>query len=413
MAHESNIGRDDLRPSADVHEFPITRAMPSILFLDDEQPILSSFRSLFRKDRYALHFFSSGVHAMEFLERNTVDVIISDLRMPEMNGIEFLTKARVLCPQAASVMVSGYENKQVVLDALSNGLAQHYILKPWDDAAIKTLVLEALAKQQSMQAQRVQEVISTFRSLPAPPKFHNRLLAVIARENVPQKELVAEIEHHPAFAARLLRVANSVYFAARNPISTVRDAVAFIGINYVASLGLGLEAFDAANATQDPKTEALLEDLWTSSLRRASLARTMAEKWSGFQEPQLAYVAALLQDVGYVLRLTKQPEEYLRMLDLIAQHGVSAYEADLKTFTVPHDAVGAALLEYWNFPKTIIESVAKHHSLIDDSVLCQILQVAQVLDAGDPRVPHDPVLDPLITHWSHSTHIRCKPISFA
>ncbi len=385
-----------------------TRSTPSILFLDDELPILSSFRSLFRKDGYVLHFYSAGAEALAFLERNTVDVIISDLRMPDMNGIEFLGKARILCPQAACVMVSGFENKQVVLDALSNGLAQHYILKPWDDAGIKALVGEALAQQQSMCAHHMRELISSFGSLPAPPKFHNRLLDVIAKEDVSQKELVDEIEQHPAFAARLLRVANSVYFAARNQISTVSDAVTFIGINYVSSLGLGLEAFHNPTVNGNNKITLLLEDLWSASLRRAALARMMAEKWIGFGEPQLAHVAALLQDVGYVLRLTKQTEAYLAMLDLVSKQDFALYEAELKTFTVAHDAVGAALLEFWNFPKSIVEAVARHHGFAYDDALSQILQIAQILETRDTRLPHDPVLDPLIEHWSKSLHISIE-----
>ena len=105
---------------------PHKKIMPSLIIVDDEEAILRSFKSLFRRDGYNMNFFTSGYEALTFLEKNEVDVIISDMRMPEINGTELLSRSIKTNPNAIRIIVSGYEEKSIILDALSEGLAKHY-----------------------------------------------------------------------------------------------------------------------------------------------------------------------------------------------------------------------------------------------------------------------------------------------
>lgn len=112
-------------PSAESITSASLPSSTSVLFLDDEEGILASLRSLFRSEGYTLNFFRSGKEALSFLRENTVDVIITDMRMPEMSGVEFLNAASSICPEAIRVMLSGFEDKGVVIDSLTRGFAQH------------------------------------------------------------------------------------------------------------------------------------------------------------------------------------------------------------------------------------------------------------------------------------------------
>ena len=81
---------------------------PSILFVDDEEPILSSLKSLFRKEAYNLFTFTNGKDAVEFIKHHPIDIIVSDMRMPELSGIEFLNQASNISPESVRIMLSGY-----------------------------------------------------------------------------------------------------------------------------------------------------------------------------------------------------------------------------------------------------------------------------------------------------------------
>lgn len=108
-----------------------------ILFLDDETNILNTMKRLLRNEPYELSFFTEGVQALDFLKDNWVSVIVSDMRMPKMNGVEFLKKAHSLCPDSVKIILSGYGDIEDILKAVNHGKVDSFIQKPWNDEALK------------------------------------------------------------------------------------------------------------------------------------------------------------------------------------------------------------------------------------------------------------------------------------
>jgi HD-like signal output (HDOD) protein/CheY-like chemotaxis protein len=373
--------------------------MKSILFLDDEEAILASLRSLFRRGDYAIRFASDGLDALRFLEREKVDVIVSDMRMPGISGIEFLNRASDICPAATRIMLSGFEDKTIILNALSKGLAHHYVLKPWDDMAFKALIKSVISQQLNPRELRLKELLGTFNTLPSPPKFHTRLRSLLTSDRDSLGDIVGEIEKIPALVAKVIRVSNSVYFGTRRTVTTVREAVVFIGTEYIAGLVMAIEAFQNICEGLNAESGRHIEELWNSSLRRATIAKAIAERWPASGDPSMMYVASLLQDIGFVVRMCTDPAKYKNFLNLCTAKGLTTCEADLRTFSVSHEKVGAALLDFWNFPHSIVEGVLNHHGKAGDNVLTTIIQLADALDSPDPSVPHDPLIDPLIDEW--------------
>ncbi len=119
----------------------------SVVFVDDEEAILASLRSLFRHEGYTLHLFTRAAEALEFLAKNSVDVVVSDMRMPEITGVEFLNLVSGQQPEAIRMILSGYEDKAIAVEALARGLAQQFIMKPWNDQALRTLLSESIKKK--------------------------------------------------------------------------------------------------------------------------------------------------------------------------------------------------------------------------------------------------------------------------
>jgi HD-like signal output (HDOD) protein len=385
-------------------EVPTTREgeqpRPSLLLVDDEQPILAALRSILRREGYTLHTFSSAKEALRFLTAEPVDIIISDMRMPDMTGVEFLTQASAILPMATRIILSASEDKQIVIEAVAGGLAQHYVLKPWDDSSLRTLLRNVLFVNKEVIESNLQSILPSVRDLPTAPAFSEKLQGLLASGASTLGDIAEEISRHPAVVARVLKIANSVHFATRKPIVSIQDAIMFIGTEQISILVLGIDSFESVARNMDPKHRDRVESIWSTSLQRAIFARRIAASRTEIKSDNAIYVACLLLDIGIVLRVCNQPRRFDAYLHLVEDDNVFPYEAERRIFGKTHDIVGKALLDYWNIPSSIGEIVAHHHSLTNGDPSLEIVQIADILSSqGEPPAPHDPSIMSLVDEW--------------
>ncbi len=125
----------------------------TILFVDDEENILRSLRRLFRQEDYQILAALSGKEGLELLATQDIDLIISDMRMPEMDGAEFLEKAATQWPDTIRILLTGFSDIKSTVAAINQGKILRYIQKPWEDNDIKFTVAQAL-KQKQLERER-------------------------------------------------------------------------------------------------------------------------------------------------------------------------------------------------------------------------------------------------------------------
>lgn len=143
--------------------------LPKILVVDDEAGILSAMQRLFHDDPYDVLTSSCGQFALDLLqESGPVQLIISDYRMPGMNGVEFLQQVMKRWPDTRRVILSGFPDSDVLLAALNEGRVHRFLVKPWDNDAIKCVVEELLAEY---------EMLVNFRQSAEELALSNRLLS--------------------------------------------------------------------------------------------------------------------------------------------------------------------------------------------------------------------------------------------
>jgi FixJ family two-component response regulator len=162
----------------------------TLLLVDDEQNILSALTRLFRREDYCILRANSGVEALEMLKTNAVGVIISDQRMPEMTGVELLSKVKELYPDVVRIMLSGYTDLKSVTDAINEGAIYKFLTKPWDDDLLKENVRVAF---------RHYELVSENERLNRELQKANEELSRINLQlaaDVDQTTRVANINHH-------------------------------------------------------------------------------------------------------------------------------------------------------------------------------------------------------------------------
>ncbi|HNH24651.1 MAG TPA: response regulator, partial [Accumulibacter sp.] len=114
-----------------------------VLLVDDEPNVLAALRRLLRRDGYRVLTAESAETALVTLARETVHVIVSDQRMPSMDGIEFFSRIRILHPETVRLVLSGIAEVGVLTDAINKGAIYKYLNKPWDDGHFLSEIRDA------------------------------------------------------------------------------------------------------------------------------------------------------------------------------------------------------------------------------------------------------------------------------
>jgi response regulator RpfG family c-di-GMP phosphodiesterase len=147
----------------------------AVLCVDDEQNIVSSLRRIFRQHSFRVLTATSGAEALGLLEREPVDVVISDMRMPEMDGAQFLEQVRNRWPDTVRLLLTGYADMEATIGAINRGEIYRYIAKPWNDDDVVTTVRRGLERKTL-------------------ERENKRLEALIQRQNAKLRDLNASLE---------------------------------------------------------------------------------------------------------------------------------------------------------------------------------------------------------------------------
>jgi Response regulator containing CheY-like receiver, AAA-type ATPase, and DNA-binding domains len=132
----------------------------ALLFVDDEPNILSALKRLFRPLGYRIFTAEGGAAGLAILARERMDLVISDMRMPEMNGAQFLEKVRQQWPDTVRILLTGYAEIGATIDAINKGEIFRYISKPWEDSDIILIVKHALERRDLERRNQVLEELT-------------------------------------------------------------------------------------------------------------------------------------------------------------------------------------------------------------------------------------------------------------
>jgi HD-like signal output (HDOD) protein len=374
--------------------------MPSVMFVAESIETRQYLRELFRREKYHLRFYSRTEFAIENFKKVPVDLLVLVPEEQLESHLDFVKKVQESRPDIRIIMVLSQENEPKVIEALANGKIHKVLIQPVPNDLLKSVVDEMVQLHYNLRFEAMEKKLASFRSIPAPSRFQDRMRQLLIKRDRSMRELVTEIEKNPALVAKVLQVANSVHFWTRVPITTVWDSVILIGTQNIASLITAIEIFDAFGKHTSPEVKAYYELVWNKALTRANIASRIATEWEEMKDPQIAYVTALLQDIGLLIRLVNEPDRYREMMHRSYTNHISMAEAELQIFTHCHTDIGAFMLQLWNFPREIVFAVAHHHGFAYDDPLTQTIQMADILSSSDPALPHDPAIDPFLDIWT-------------
>lgn len=208
--------------------------MPIVLFVDDEPNILKTLRRLFMDEEYDIHTAGNGREALTLIENGLRPaLIISDQRMPEMGGAEFLALASELLPDSIRMVLTGYADINAAVSAINQGGIYRYILKPWNDDDLKLTVREAMRHYHLVAQNRAltQELAEKNRIL---SHMNEQLEAMVTTRTQELHQKVRELEGRDTIQQYLLRV-HPLDELLRTVLSVVVDVCGLAGAAYFAS----------------------------------------------------------------------------------------------------------------------------------------------------------------------------------
>lgn len=356
---------------------------PSILFVDDEQHILDSLRLSLRnlRSEWDMTFVTEGRNALKMFDNKPFDVVVTDLRMPEIDGAELLREIRRKRPTTARIILSGYSDNEVALKNIC--LANEYLCKPCRTQDLTRAIRRALVLHGFIDNSRLKDIIAKIDNIPALPNSYNELNEALLDTNVSTKRIGEIICKEMALAATVIRIANSPFFGFHSSVSNINQAITILGVQTLRTISISTHLFSSFKDVYHSSFSVKM--LWDHSIRVAGFAKKIAEnECLNSSERDNCIIAGMLHDIGKLVLGTKLPEQFCRVIDKVNLEDCPLHDAEKDILGTTHAEIGAYLLGQWGFNHEQMGAVRWHQIMEPEcglNVTSQlIVHVANVLD---------------------------------
>ena len=331
-----------------------------ILFVDDEAMLLEMYRLVFEseQDRWDIQFAPGAKEALEMMEKEPFDVIVSDMRMPGMSGADLFQEVMKKYPKSSRLIMSGYADQEQIAKCI--GATHQFIAKPFDIKLLKSTIWRVCALDGWLLDERLRTVVAQLYSVPSLPSLYFRIMDALNSPDAGVDTIGAIVAKDPAMTAKILQLVNSAFFGIARKVSNAMEAVQYLGVGRVRSLVLSLHVFSCFDKLKIPNFS--IERVWGHSMATGMLAQKIARaERADRNDLDEAYVAGMLHDIGKVMLASSFADQYASAASLSAERKIPMIEAEKEIFGVSHAEVGAYLLGLWGLPISIVEAVALHH----------------------------------------------------
>ncbi|HEY2249569.1 MAG TPA: response regulator [Planctomycetaceae bacterium] len=334
--------------------------MRRVLFVDDERSVLDGLSRMLRSARqeWTMEFAASGLEALDRLGQAHFDVVVTDMRMPGMDGAELLGHVRDRHPHAVRMVLSGQADREAMLRAAS--VTHRYLSKPCDPEQLKAAVTRACALKDLLTNQDLQDVVSSLTVVPSLPSTYSNVMRVLQSPDSSIVKVGQTIGQDPSMTCKILQIVNSAFFGACHTVSSPEQAAVLLGTDLIKALALSAKIFSQFDKLVVHQFS--IDRIWNHSIQIGAMARRIAQAAKVDKETvEQSLTAGLLHDIGKLVLAAHQPDEYGRALAISQRDELPFAEAERKVLNATHAEVGAYLLGLWGLPEPVVEAVAWHH----------------------------------------------------
>ena len=335
--------------------------MMRILFVDDDANVLAGLRCMLRrmKKEWDMHFADSGEKALAAMEKDPFDVIVSDMRMPGMDGADLLAQVRDKYPKTVRIVLSGHSEKEMIMRSV--GPAHQYLSKPCDAEQLRLTVSRALGLRTLVHNPELKALVARLDTLPSLPDLYTKIMEELDSPNASIKRIGEIISQDLGMTAKILQLVNSSFFGLRRHIADATQAVNFLGVEIIKSLVLSIQVFSQMKSEQ---LKAIQPDvLWQHSMTVGMLSRDLAlQQELSKSEADDSFMGGVLHDVGKLVLAANLPEQYAEVMKAVNAKKGRQEDLETEVFGASHSQIGAYLLGLWGGTDPLLEAIAFHHN---------------------------------------------------
>ncbi len=334
--------------------------MSRILFVDDEPKVLEGLRRMLRgmRHQWEMAFCTGGAEALESLEQRPFDVVVTDMRMPGMDGAELLEEVLVRHPATARVVLSGQCDRDTVLKTV--GPAHQFLTKPCDSETVKRTLERIGGLRARLPDPWHRQMVARLRSLPSPAATYSRLKAELEADRAGLEHVARVLASDAASAAKILQLVSSSFFGTPQRVGDVGRAAGLLGLETLKAVARCPGVFRPLAEAVDAQAVA-----WLAG--HAARVQAAALRIAELQTPDPVAageigLAGLLHDVGLWVLADAHPERFARLVAAARAQRITPWEAEQRERTATHADLGGYLLGLWGLPDPLVESAAFHHT---------------------------------------------------
>lgn len=365
-----------------------------ILFVDDNPDMLSSLRRMLRvmRSEWEMGFVGGGREALEKLAEVPYDVVVSDIRMPEMDGVELLTRIKKLYPRMVRIALSGQSDQEVVLKSV--GPTHQFLAKPCDADSLKAVILRSCALQDLLSDSSLQKIVTELESLPSLPSLYLEIIEELRSPKSSLAKIGAIISKDIAMTAKILQLVNSAFFGMPQHISSPAHAATLLGVNIVKALVLSVKIFSSYSTSMSEQLN--IKRLWNHCNMTAVLTKEIArvEKFDRKMTDD-AFMAGILHNVGILVLASNMPKQYNKVLQIAEKEKKRLVEAEQIVIGKTHAEVGGYLMGLWGLPDSIVEAIYFHHTPSKSPVITlgplTAVHIANAFETTKPATEDAPI----------------------
>lgn len=346
--------------------------MKKILIVDNDNHIQSSIADTFKDTNYEIITAGNGVFALEIMKITQIDMVISDIRIQGMDGVELLSSIKELYPNVIRIIMTSFAEDPSVFKAILQNIARFYILKPWSNEKLLEYIEQIFETEYILKSNHLLKLINNVEKLPTIESSYQKILSMIEKD-ADTRAISDEIEKDFAISTKLLQIANSAYYGLQT--GSVKHATVYLGLQNLKSLIYSTSILDSFD-TVSLQEQQMVTDLWKHALLTSKLLHYIYEVFLSKNLPETASSAGLLHNIGTLILIRNRIENYAKVVSDAQDKSRGILEMEEEVFHVTHQEAGGYLVSWWKLPFPIVEAALYHHRPLDPCILNKELVAA-------------------------------------
>lgn len=327
-----------------------------------------------QKPDWDLTYAENAQKALELIDALEFDVIVSDIKMPVMDGSELLNHINTEYPNIIRIVLSGQCDQEAAFKLVST--THLFLSKPCDPKTFTDFIERAMKNKLILNNPDIIKIINGVKNLPSMPLTYLKLNHTLEQKNVNVNTIVNIISNDVALAAKILQMVNSAFFSLNWRVTNLNQAIHVLGIDTLKMLVLSYGLIQKFEVKQVGKFST--EILWQENTNVAFLAKELAIRCNESEDiVEEVFVSSLLLKIGILVLAQNYSLKFGEALKIATETSSMLIDVEKDLYACSHAEIGAYLLSIWGLPSEIVETVALHmNPRCEDSKTSKILKYA-------------------------------------